>query len=102
MTSYVDEAVQARIAAVAAKKQQQRQERAEFARRRAAGLEARKAAKTDRVFCGTCAKPQRKGSYGRCPLGCGTALCRARMGCARTHLRQCDNRGDMSTVGEAS
>lgn len=92
MTSHVDEQIAARIAAVKAKKQQQREEREAFARQRAAGLVARKAVKVRRVFCGTCARLQRKGSYRRCPLGCGAALCRARAGCGNTHLRQCENR----------
>lgn len=48
MTSYVEAKVQARIAAARAKTQQQREERAEFARRRAAGLRARYAAKLAR------------------------------------------------------
>lgn len=98
MTSHVDQAVQARIAAVAAKTQQQREERAQFAERRSAGLVARKRAKLRRVFCGTCARPQRRGSYLRCPLGCGIALCRKRAGCGNTHLRQCPTRGDKPTT----
>lgn len=111
MTSHVEEQVQARIAAVAARKQQQREDREAFAERRAAGLESRKAAKQKRVFCGTCARLQRKGSYVRCPLGCGQAICRARGGCGNTHLRQCPNRcsagndsanrGGTATVREA-
>lgn len=92
MTSHVDQAVQARIAAAQTKTQQQREERAVFARQRAAGLGARKRTKLRRIFCATCAKLQRKGSYLRCPLGCGEALCRARAGCGNTHLRQCSSR----------
>lgn len=42
MTSHIDEAVQARIAAVAAKTQQRKEEREAFSRRRAEGLKARK------------------------------------------------------------
>ncbi|MBD9730192.1 hypothetical protein PV755_46565 [Streptomyces caniscabiei] len=102
MTSHVEEQIQARIAAVAAKKQQQREERAEFARQRAAGLKSRKHSKLRRVFCGSCAKLQRKGSYLRCPLGCGTALCRSRPGCGNSHLRQCPNRCSQGNSSEAS
>lgn len=98
MTSYVDEAVAARIAAVREKTQQQREDRAVFARSRAAGLGARKRQKLRRIFCGTCAKLQRKGTYRRCPLGCGTALCRARAGCGNTHLRQCPNRDTLESL----
>lgn len=92
MSSHVEQQIQARIAAARAKTQQQREDRAEFARRRAAGLEARKHAKLRRVYCATCARLQRKGSYRRCPLGCGAALCRVRAGCGNTHLRQCEQR----------
>lgn len=94
MTSHVEEQIARRIAAVAAKKQQQREEREAFAGRRAAGLVARKAVKLKRVFCGTCARLQRRGSYRRCPLGCGAALCRRRASCGNTHLRQCEQRGN--------
>lgn len=96
MTSHVEEQIQRRIAAVQAKTQQQREEREAFARQRAAGLVSRKRSKLRRVFCGTCARPQRKGSYLRCPLGCGTALCRKRAGCGNTHLKQCDHRPEAS------
>lgn len=102
MTSHVDDQVQARIAAAAAKTQQQREERGAFSRRREEGLVARKATKLRRVFCGTCAKVQRAGTYLRCPLGCGEAVCKTRPGCGNTHLRQCPNRVDMSTTGVAS
>lgn len=93
MTSHVEAQVQARIAAARQKTQQQRDERTAFAERRAAGLEARKARKLRRIFCGTCARLQRRGSYRRCPLGCGIALCRRNPLCGNAHLRQCDNRG---------
>ncbi|MEH0553424.1 hypothetical protein [Streptomyces sp. B21-101] len=93
MASHVEQAVAARIAAVKAKTQQQRDERVEFARQRAAGLDSRKASKLRRLYCATCAKLQRRGTYYRCPLGCGAAVCRKRPGCGNTHLRQCDNRG---------
>lgn len=92
MTSHVESQIQARIAAVRAQTQQQREERAVFAVRRSAGLKARKHQKLKRVFCATCAKLQRKGTYYRCPLGCGEAVCRSRAGCGNTHLRQCPNR----------
>lgn len=49
MTSYVEQQVQARIAAAKAKAQQQRQRRAELAQSRAAGLRARHAAKLRRL-----------------------------------------------------
>lgn len=91
MTSHVDEQIAARIAAVAAQKQQQREERAVFAERRSAGLKRRKHQKLRRIYCATCARLQRKGKYRRCPLGCGEALCNT-AGCGNTHLRQCANR----------
>jgi hypothetical protein len=103
MTSYVEQAVTARIAAVQTKtQQQQREDRAVFARSRAAGLGARKRTKLRRVFCATCAKLQRKGTYLRCPLGCGEAVCKSRAGCGNTHLRQCPSRVDTATTREAS
>jgi hypothetical protein len=34
----------------------------------------------------------RRGTYLRCPLGCGTALCRKNPRCGNAHLRQCPNR----------
>jgi len=102
MTSHVESQVRAAIAAARQKTQQQREERAVFARQRAAGLGARKRAKLRRIFCGTCAKLQRKGTFLRCPLGCGAALCRSRAGCGNTHLRQCPNRGDIPTTREAA
>ncbi|MFJ3719064.1 hypothetical protein [Streptomyces sp. NPDC090057] len=98
MTSHVDEQVQARIAAARAKTQQQREDREEFAERRAAGLEARKHAKLRRVYCGQCARPQRRGTFQRCPLGCGTALCRKRASCGNDHLNQCPNRRGVPTT----
>ncbi|MER5259744.1 hypothetical protein [Streptomyces sp. NPDC002855] len=97
MTSHVEQQIAARIAAVRARKQQQHEQRAEFDRLRAAGLAVRKRQKLSRVFCGTCARVQRKGSYLRCPLGCGEALCRSSAGCGNTHLRQCSSRPE---VGE--
>lgn len=99
MTSHVEQQIAARIAAAKEKTQQQREERATFARQRAAGIERRKAAKLKRVFCGTCARPHLPGAYLRCPLGCGTALCNS-AGCGNTHLRQCPNRGDTTTVAQ--
>lgn len=101
MTSHVEEQVAARIAAAKAKTQQQREDRAVFAVRRSAGLKARRHQKLKRVFCATCARLQRKGSYLRCPLGCGEALCRS-AGCGNTHLRQCSNRCSESNSSEAS
>ncbi|MEU4487351.1 hypothetical protein AB0H94_21145 [Streptomyces purpurascens] len=92
MTSHVDAQIQARIAAATNKRQQQRQQRAELDANRQAGLAARKKAKLRRIYCGTCAKPQRRGTYLRCPLGCGAAVCRKNPHCGNTHLRQCDNR----------
>lgn len=93
MTSHVDEAVAARIAAAKAKTQQRREQRAELGAARDRGLEERKAAKMRRLYCATCARLQRRGTYYRCPLGCGAVVCRKRPGCGNTHLRQCDNRG---------
>lgn len=91
-TSAVEQAVAERVAAARARAQQQRDERAAFAEQRAAGLAARKTAKLRRVYCATCARLQRRGTYLRCPLGCGAALCRRRAGCGNTHLRQCEHR----------
>ena len=92
MTSHVEQQVQAAIAAARRKTQQQQEERRAFAVRRAAGVETRKRQKLRRVFCGTCARLQRKGTYLRCPWGCGTAVCRSRPACGNTHLRQCEHR----------
>lgn len=92
MTSHVDAAVQARIAAARARQQQRQEERAEFATARAAGLEARKRAKLRRIYCCTCAKRQGRWTYFRCPLGCGDVVCRKNPHCGNTHLRQCPNR----------
>jgi hypothetical protein len=92
MTSHVETAVQARIAAAKAKTQQQRDERAAFGQARAAGLEARKANKLRRIHCATCAWRLGRNQYYRCPLGCGAAVCRKYANCGNTHLRQCDNR----------
>lgn len=94
MTSHVDAQVQARIAAARAKTQQQREERAQFAESRSAGLVARKRAKLARLYCATCAKRQYKGTYLRCPLDCGAVVCKAWFGCGNAHLKQCDNRAD--------
>lgn len=96
MTSHVDAAIQARIAAARNKRQQQRQQRAELDANRQAGLEARKAAKAKRTYCATCARRQYRGTYYRCPLGCGAAVCRKTPHCGNTHLRQCDNRPEAS------
>lgn len=100
MTSHVDQAVQARIAAVAAKTQQQREERAEFARRRAAGLVSRKQTKLARR-CAVCDRPL-KGAKGRaCFSGCGLYVCRSgrrRPQCSDVHAGQCERH----TVEEAS
>jgi hypothetical protein len=101
VTSHVDQAVQARIAAAQAKTQQQQEERAAFAETRAAGLVSRKRRQIRRIYCATCARLQRKGKYLRCPLGCGEALCNS-AGCGNTHLRQCPNRRGVPTVREAS
>ncbi len=103
MTSYVDQQVQARIAAVAAKTQQQREQRGEFARQRAAGLVARKRTKLARR-CAVCDRPL-KGAKGRaCVRGCGVYLCRTvrRPQCSDVHGGQCPNHGGAPTVAEAS
>lgn len=92
MTSHVEQQVADRIAEARAKRQQQAQQRAELDDARQAGLAARKTAKLKRVYCGQCAKLQRSGTYVRCPLGCGTALCRKTPYCGNRHLRQCANR----------
>lgn len=39
-----------------------------------------------RIYCATCARRQKRGSYLRCPLGCGAALCRSRPQCGNQHL----------------
>ena len=99
MTSHVESQVQARIAAARAKTQQQREERAEFARPRAAGLVARKRAKLARR-CAVCERPL-GGSKGRaCTGGCGQWVCRStrrRPQCGDVHAGQCPNH----TVREA-
>ncbi|MFF9625388.1 hypothetical protein [Streptomyces griseosporeus] len=100
MTSYVEAQVQAAIAAAKSKRQQQRQQRAELDANRQAGLEARKRTKIRRVFCGQCARPQRSGTYLRCPLGCGAALCRKRASCGNDHLAQCPNRHGVPSLPE--
>lgn len=102
MTSHVEQQVAARIAAARAKTQQQQEERGAFSRRREEGLVSRKRQKLARVFCATCARLQRKGTYLRCPLGCGEAVCKSRAGCGNSHLRQCPSRVDTATTREAS
>ncbi|WP_225642692.1 hypothetical protein [Streptomyces werraensis] len=96
MTTHVDEQVQARIAAAKAKRELQAEQRAELAANRQAGLTARKKAKGKRLYCATCARLQWRGTYYRCPLGCGVAVCRKNPHCGNTHLRQCDNRPEAS------
>lgn len=99
MTSHVDAQVQARIAAARAKTQQQREERAQFAESRSAGLVSRKRAKLARR-CAVCDRPL-GGSKGRaCPGGCGQYVCRStrrRPQCGDVHAGQCPNH----TVQEA-
>lgn len=90
--SHVEQAVAARIAAAKAKQAERKQQRADLDDARQAGLAARHRAKLRRVYCGQCARPQRRGTYLRCPLGCGTAVCRQRAACGNDHLRQCPNR----------
>lgn len=93
MTSHVEDQIQRRIAAVAAKTQQQREERTAFAERRAAGLEARKTVKLARR-CAVCDRPL-KGAKGRaCVAGCGQYVCRAvrRPQCSDVHAGQCAHR----------
>ncbi|MFD9430318.1 hypothetical protein [Streptomyces sp. NPDC060002] len=92
MTSHVEQAVAARIAAARAKAQQRQEQRAELGAARARGLDSRKVTKLRRLFCATCARLQGRGTYYRCPLGCGAAVCKKRAGCGNTHLRQCTNR----------
>ncbi|QLJ05720.1 hypothetical protein HZZ00_35005 [Streptomyces sp. NEAU-sy36] len=93
MTSHVDQQIAARIAAVRTKTQQQREARGQFAERRAAGLEARKAAKLRRR-CAVCDRPLGKGRGRACVRNCGTWLCRAphRPPCNDVHGGQCPNR----------
>lgn len=97
MTSYVEQTVQARIAAARAKTQQQQEVRAAFAERRAAGLIARKATKLARR-CAVCDRSL-KGAKGRaCVRGCGVFLCRVvhRPPCSDVHGGQCFNRPEAS------
>ncbi|MET8947431.1 hypothetical protein ABZX30_28780 [Streptomyces sp. NPDC004542] len=98
MTSHVDQQVQAAIAAARNKRQQQRQQRAELDANRQAGVAARHRAKLKRIYCGQCARPQRRGTYQRCPLGCGTALCRKRASCGNSHLDQCPRRRGVPSI----
>lgn len=90
--SHVEQQIAARIARVKAEQARQKWQRGELAEQRQAGLEARKRNKLRRVYCGQCARPQRPGTYLRCPLQCGTALCRKNPRCGNHHLRQCPNR----------
>ncbi|MEU9557357.1 hypothetical protein [Streptomyces fumanus] len=102
MTSHVDAQVQAAIAAARNKRQQQREDRAQFAERRAAGLVARKAAKLRRR-CAVCDRPL-SGRKGRaCGAGCGQFVCRKphRPDCGDVHAGQCPN-GIAGTRGEAA
>lgn len=39
-----------------------------------------------RLFCASCARPLRRGTYNRCPLGCGARLCKRGSGCGNNHL----------------
>ncbi|MFJ7019670.1 hypothetical protein ACIQUW_15080 [Streptomyces sp. NPDC101117] len=94
--SYVDAAVAARIAAARAKREREAVQRAELSEARQAGLEARKRAKSRRLYCATCARRQWRGTFYRCPLGCGAAVCRKYAHCGNTHLKQCDNRAEAS------
>jgi hypothetical protein len=92
MTSHVEAQVQARIAAARSKTQQQREERANFAESRAAGLVARRRAKLARR-CAVCDRPL-KGAKGRaCVRGCGVYVCRAvrKPQCSDVHGGQCAN-----------
>lgn len=38
-----------------------------------------------RTYCASCARPLRRGTYARCPLGCGAALCR-KAHCGNQHV----------------
>jgi hypothetical protein len=101
VTSHVEQQVQARIAAVQAKAQQQQEERRAFAVRRTAGLESRKRQKLRRR-CAVCDRPI-AGKKGRaCVRGCGMWLCRAvhKPQCSDVHGGQCANHGDMTTVAD--
>ncbi|MGW0632440.1 hypothetical protein [Streptomyces sp. NPDC002758] len=89
--SHVDAQIAARIARVRAQQEARQQQRAELAEARQAGLKARHRAKVRRIYCGQCARPQRKGTYLRCVFGCGTALCRKSRRCVNDHARQCPN-----------
>jgi len=99
VTSHVDEAVRRRIAAARAKTQQQREDRAAFAERRAAGLVARKRQKLARR-CAVCDRPLKGGKGRACVRGCGVYVCRAvrRPQCSDVHGGQCAN----AELGEAS
>ncbi|MFE5629930.1 hypothetical protein [Streptomyces sp. NPDC056543] len=103
----VDDIVQARVAAARAKAQQQKQERAEFAGRRKAGLSARHRAKAKRMgirlgFCGTCARPLMRNTYLHCSQGCGAKLCRGTKRCIAQHAKQCDKRATAYTDSPGS
>ncbi|MEU8528512.1 hypothetical protein AB0C77_23435 [Streptomyces sp. NPDC048629] len=97
MTSQIDEAVQARIAAAKAKDEQQRRQRQEFAAARTAGLRSRHARRAKRMgirlgFCASCARPMTRGTYLLCSKGCGAKVCRGHTRCAKQHNPQCPNR----------
>ncbi|SDN81472.1 hypothetical protein [Streptomyces wuyuanensis] len=40
-------------------------------------------------YCASCARPVRRGTYLRCVLGCGAALCRKGDRCTQQHTPQC-------------
>lgn len=92
MTSYVEEQVQARIAAVRAKTQQREEDRLAFAERRSAGLVVRKRQKLARR-CAVCDRPLKAGKGRACVRGCGMYVCRAprRPQCSDVHGGQCQH-----------
>jgi len=54
------------------------------------------AIKARRIFCGQCARLKARGTYLRCTLGCGTALCRKGR-CAQQHTPNCPQRATTYT-----
>lgn len=102
MTSHVDEAVAARIAAAKMKAASKRQQREEFDAGRRTGLQARHRARAKRMgvrlgFCASCARPLTRGTYLLCSKGCGAKVCRGHTRCASDHNPQCPSRATTYT-----
>jgi hypothetical protein len=51
-----------------------------------------------RIFCASCARPLRRGTYLRCVLGCGARLCRTGS-CIQQHVPNCPVRQNETGIG---